>query len=566
MLVLLLSLTASASTTACLETPSGAPLAGLRVESGPTTATTNTSGCFTVPQEPAWCIGWWCTDTIPIVVYAQSRTTRMITPLRATPTWPVQVADGDVVEIDDDVFRVASRLDRAYVETLYDVGPWEDDRWAYGNSYGSANFIETQFPSPESLAGWIPYCEPAGVVTNAPVLHMSDDAVWDKDWVFTHELGHALHFSQLSVGTRQAIEAQYLQWLADHVDDATHTYDKETSPLVAWVEAIGWFVQNFRTETDPADGTSQRIREYAAHYKLHERRYRTVAGPETEGAVHNVLFTEFAPHPAVGLDYVWDTITSCESMDIHDYADCIRGLEGESSEIYTALVQSAARWTIGLPEAAVGSPLVDGDADYCTPELPCPVGVGDCDTNADCAGAAVCQHNEGYRFGYPTKTDVCVLRNTNKSTCNDQECTHGMGDCDSDDDCAGGATCQHDVGAQYGMPANYDVCVVGGGAVWDHCTPEHPCGLGGGDCQDDDDCIKGTRCATDAGAAYGFPSSVDVCVRVAAFHADACTAELPCPPNLGDCDRNDECIWPAQFCAHDIGASFGVSEKTDICL
>jgi hypothetical protein len=37
-------------------------------------------------------------------------------------------------------------------------------------------------------------------------------------------------------------------------------------------------------------------------------------------------------------------------------------------------------------------------------------------------------------------------------------CTEGMGDCDSDSECASGLICVNDVGANYGWPSNVDVC------------------------------------------------------------------------------------------------------------
>ncbi len=36
----------------------------------------------------------------------------------------------------------------------------------------------------------------------------------------------------------------------------------------------------------------------------------------------------------------------------------------------------------------------------------------------------------------------------------------GQGDCDSDDECLGDLECTHNVGAQYGMPASWDVCLL----------------------------------------------------------------------------------------------------------
>lgn len=45
----------------------------------------------------------------------------------------------------------------------------------------------------------------------------------------------------------------------------------------------------------------------------------------------------------------------------------------------------------------------------------------------------------------------------NPDYCVDRTCQAGEGDCDPGQ-CASGLTCVDDVGAQYGLPAHYDVC------------------------------------------------------------------------------------------------------------
>ena len=49
-----------------------------------------------------------------------------------------------------------------------------------------------------------------------------------------------------------------------------------------------------------------------------------------------------------------------------------------------------------------------------------------------------------------------------KSWC---QCGHGHGDCDSDRECQPGLKCTHNVGAQFGMRANVDVCLQQGGMM-----------------------------------------------------------------------------------------------------
>ena len=95
--------------------------------------------------------------------------------------------------------------------------------------------------------------------------------------------------------------------------------------------------------------------------------------------------------------------------------------------------------------------------------------------------------------------------------CVNRICGEGNGDCDPGQ-CAAGLVCVNDVGAQYGLPAHYDVCERPGGAT-DHPDPDYCvnnyCGIGDGDC-DPGQCDEGV-CVNDVGAEYGLPSYYDVC-------------------------------------------------------
>ena len=95
--------------------------------------------------------------------------------------------------------------------------------------------------------------------------------------------------------------------------------------------------------------------------------------------------------------------------------------------------------------------------------------------------------------------------------CVNRICGEGNGDCDPGQ-CAAGLVCVNDVGAQYGLPAHYDVCERPSGATVrpdpDYCVNNY-CGIGDGDC-DPGQCDEGT-CVNDVGAEYGLPSYYDVC-------------------------------------------------------
>lgn len=76
--------------------------------------------------------------------------------------------------------------------------------------------------------------------------------------------------------------------------------------------------------------------------------------------------------------------------------------------------------------------------------------------------------NSGYTATYSAQSwlrgEVCEAFDPDRpdaSLCTPYcRCSNGHGDCDSDADCAPGTTCHFNVGASYGLPASYDVCVT----------------------------------------------------------------------------------------------------------
>lgn len=90
------------------------------------------------------------------------------------------------------------------------------------------------------------------------------------------------------------------------------------------------------------------------------------------------------------------------------------------------------------------------------------------------------------------------------------------------------------------------------------------CGNGWGDCDSDAQCAGNLVCAFNVGASYGWSSSTDVCTNYINGHADFCTYYGPCARGEGDCE-NDQCEW-GTYCKEDVGAQFGFSAGTDVCV
>ena len=147
-------------------------------------------------------------------------------------------------------------------------------------------------------------------------------------------------------------------------------------------------------------------------------------------------------------------------------------------------------------------------------------------------------------------------------------CNVGEGDCDNSSECGNGLECSWNVGKNYGIPANYDVCEAteGHSGHVDYCRDYGPCNKGEGDCDGNSKCESGLKCNVDVGESYGFPSNYDVCEATANQngHVDYCRDYGPCNEEQGDCDSNSECRNGLR-CSWNVGIDYGFPAKYDVC-
>ena len=208
--------------------------------------------------------------------------------------------------------------------------------------------------------------------------------------------------------------------------------------------------------------------------------------------------------------------------------------------------------TEGVPGSSCD--LAAGHGRFCRECGPCGAGEGDCDGDVECAAGLVCRQNVGADFGFAPAVDVCMapgggggggsggggsgggggggggggtceLPAGHGRFCSEcGPCGIGQGDCDSDGECAAGLACVDNIGAQFGFGSGIDVCIASGGGGGGgscalpaghgrFCTECGPCGAGEGDCDSDAECAAGLTCVDNAGAQFGFPAAVDVCME-----------------------------------------------------
>ena len=201
------------------------------------------------------------------------------------------------------------------------------------------------------------------------------------------------------------------------------------------------------------------------------------------------------------------------------------------------------------------------DWDYCTPECPCDIDEGDCDTDADCNGDYHCVMDVGTDYGQDSEMDVCQSRATTPSitiTSPDSgeqwiagqtydikwiptsvddvkqlsillvkgvyvtETIASMGTItDFSNTFSWTIPNNVTIGTDYRIRFFYGdrnlktsdyFAIVAGSTTptscderslplwdWDYCTPECPCNAGEGDCDTDADCIAGHYCQHSSG-------------------------------------------------------------------
>lgn len=243
-------------------------------------------------------------------------------------------------------------------------------------------------------------------------------------------------------------------------------------------------------------------------------------------------------------------------------------------------VDSFRAWANGImTSCGSGTPAAAG---VCSAACPCEYGGGDCNSASGCGVGLSCDFNVGAGFGRLATDDICVSSACTtgafgSGTYCSQDCPCGLGggDCDSNSQCMDGLVCDSNVGAAFMMTPATDLCVrpqcslktIGAD---DYCSPDCPCGHGGGDCETSADCLPGLICAQNFGAAFGYKGVTDVCMpaacQVGPFVANGfCTETCPCGHGGGDCDSDAECM-PGLVCGTDNGAQFGQAANWDMCV
>jgi RHS repeat-associated protein len=185
----------------------------------------------------------------------------------------------------------------------------------------------------------------------------------------------------------------------------------------------------------------------------------------------------------------------------------------------------------------------------------------ECATRPNCSGHGHCA--EGQTAG---QTTCACDPGYSGTTCN---VPTGGGNCSTDADCTTGRVCWHDSGRHFNRQGSADMCappecLVGTGPCGDPSADCGRCDDTPKTCASSADCAAGEVCGTDNGAAFGLPSTADVCWEPVCnsggrSNPDLCgSVSSPC----GVCDCNAECA--AKACGDDPANSCG-NDCTGLC-
>jgi hypothetical protein len=182
-----------------------------------------------------------------------------------------KVANGATVNVTSkpDHYRILNRCLDVYDTVWRQFRPFNrNDRGdfplgkqgTFRQSFASNTRIELSYP--DGFPSFFAFVEPSGLSNNgfplAHIKHRSNDGrLFGEGDSFNpthdpsllpHEIGHVCHFSSLASSTRVQIEGGYVAFLAGQVatgGSLTHDINVQTSPLIAFIEAVGIFSERF---------------------------------------------------------------------------------------------------------------------------------------------------------------------------------------------------------------------------------------------------------------------------------------------------------------------------------
>jgi hypothetical protein len=192
--------------------------------------------------------------------------------------------------------------------------------------FGSAGSIDDNRHRPPRIEIKFPdnlptFVEPCSMSTTFPLIHLRESldlfgSGGAQPRLIPHELSHALQFAIVAPQHRVYLETHYLAWIMSELAagrDGTHSLRQTTSPMIAYIEALGIFGERFFLfARDNPTLTGISLRQAFFRNELADDGIRTVngrrvaslrsdgsvlpvfRGKDVEAAVYGALFVDLA--------------------------------------------------------------------------------------------------------------------------------------------------------------------------------------------------------------------------------------------------------------------------------
>ncbi len=255
------------------------------------------------------------------------------------------------------IYRTVWRHFRPYNRTSrrdFPLGRRSSLRETFANSRRIELSYPDQFPS--QLA----FVEPSGLNNSGfPLVHIKNRTVDGRLFgeadaiaqqhdasLLPHELGHVFHFSTLAASTRVSIEGQYIAFILSNLANPTHAITRQTTPFVAFIEAVGIFSERFfffSRQVEPSL-TGVALRRAFFQDELGQQRLSTVfvdgyvnvgtrdnsgritpalRGDDREGAVYGAIYLDFASR--VGLREAVGLVLDSNATNFDEFRRHVQG-------------------------------------------------------------------------------------------------------------------------------------------------------------------------------------------------------------------------------------------------
>ena len=213
---------------------------------------------------------------------------------------------------------------------------------------------------PDQFPSQLAFVEPSGLNNSGfPLVHIKNRTVDGRLFgeadaiaqqhdasLLPHELGHVFHFSTLAASTRVSIEGQYIAFILSNLANPTHAITRQTTPFVAFIEAVGIFSERFfffSRQVEPSL-TGVALRRAFFQDELGQQRLSTVfvdgyvnvgtrdnsgritpalRGDDREGAVYGAIYLDFASR--VGLREAVGLVLDSNATNFDEFRRHVQG-------------------------------------------------------------------------------------------------------------------------------------------------------------------------------------------------------------------------------------------------